>query len=275
MSGDVIMAIVNTVFLLGLLTWGLWPLCNRALFRWAVRFGVEISRDGRDQVIHDLERSKRLRWGAAVLGMAISSLPVYVNLISSRHAADFAGEGFGLVWIGAAALGAMVAEAVIHQHPRGPRAILERRRWTDFVPARPVRLTFAATGLGVVGAVFALVRHTEHAGTAAGAATCGLVGVVFLVVGLRRIVNRPRIALTGEARELDDAMRADGAHHIVGAALALSTFTASTAIVEGTWSVFPLIGFVLLPLQYYSLAHWWSLSAFAFWEITPERQLTA
>jgi hypothetical protein len=108
-------------------------------------------------------------------------------------------------------------------------------------------------------------------GTAVCAAIFGLIALLSLVVGLRQLVDRPRIALAGEARELDDAMRADGAHHVAGAALALSTFAASIAIIEGTWSIFPLIAFVMLPAQFLALTEWWSLSVFSSWEVTAER----
>lgn len=275
MTGDVIGAVVTSVCLVGLLAWGLRPIGDRSLFRWSGRFGLEISRGGREMVIQELERGKRLRWCAAVFGMTISALPVYVNLFAADHAADFAGPGYGLVWIGAAALGSTLAEAIVRQRPHDSMALLERRRWTDFVSTHPARWTLAATGLGVMGATLALVRHTEHAGTAIGAAVGGLVSVALVVVGLRRIVDRPRLALAGEARALDDAMRADGAHHIVGAALALSTSCASVAIVEGTWSVFPFIALVMAPLQYVALSNWWSLSTLSPWRVTTEQHVTA
>ncbi len=101
MSGDAIGALATSVALLALLTWGMWPTHDRRLFRWSARFGVVISRAGREQVIRDLERSKRLRWGAAVLGLGISALPTYVNLVSPNDAGRFAGEGYGLVWVAA------------------------------------------------------------------------------------------------------------------------------------------------------------------------------
>ena len=268
MSGDAIGALATSVALLALLTWGMWPTHDRRLFRWSARFGVVISRAGREQVIRDLERSKRLRWGAAVLGLGISALPTYVNLVSPNDAGRFAGEGYGLVWVAAPALGAMVAELVIHQHPRERRAILAPRRWSDFVPTRPVTLSIAAAGTGIVGGAFALIRHTEHAGTAVGAAGGGLFGIGLLILGLRHIVNRPRVALTGEARELDDALRADGAHHLVGAVLALTVSAGSVALSEGTWELFPLITLPLLVVQILALRRWWSLSIFSPWDVT-------
>ena len=45
--------------------------------------------------------------------------------------------------------------------------------------------------------------------------------IVAMIVGVHVVVNRPTLAAEEQDLRLDDALRADGAHHIVGASFAM------------------------------------------------------
>ena len=98
-----------------------------------------------------------------------------------------------------------------------------------------------------------------------------LVAAGGLLVGLRAITDRAALAPDGALREIDDALRADGAHHLAGVALALAGASVGVATPEGLigwWALFVLftnlVGVVALGL-------WWTLARTAPWSVARAR----
>lgn len=270
-TGTVIQALVVTLLAVVVLWRGRRRARPDELERWAARFGVVIADESRDLVVSTLERGRRMRATGAAIGIGIAGLPAYVNLIDAEQAGAFAGPLNGLAWVYGAALGTTLAEILLVQQPRDRRATLEARRWADYLPSSPVVWTAAATVGGAVGAVTAVSRATFQAHEAVGAAMACLVAGACLAVGLRRIVDRARLATVGPDRDIDEAMRSDGAHRLAGAAIAMAGTSAVVALSEGLWGVFPPIGLLLVVVQYAALSWWWTLSSTATWSVTEHR----
>jgi hypothetical protein len=175
-----------------------------------------------------IRRSRAWRYGVAAVGLAISMLPAFVNLLDGAAAGSFAGPPFGAAALAGAAGGAALAELLIVQRPSGlRRADLSTRRPSQYVAAGWTTLLAAAAAVSVGAAALVLGGAGSSDGTAREAAsvvTGGLASLVALGVataGLRTIAGRPRLALDGQLRAVDDALRAYGGRHLVGAALAL------------------------------------------------------
>jgi hypothetical protein len=272
-NGDVIQAIVVTILPVVVIWRGMRRMRAGDLDRWSARFGVVVSEGRREFVIATLERGRRIRFAGAAAGMIVGVLPAYVNLIEAERASDFAGPITGLAWVYGAALGTTLAEILIVQRPSDRRAILEARRWGDYVPSSPVVWTAVATVGGIIGAIIAVARDTYRAEEAVMAAVACLVAGACLAAGLARIVDRARLVTVGPDRDLDEAMRADGAHRVAGAAIAMAGTGAAVAMSEAVWEVFPPIALVLMAASWAALWWWWSLSTTAPWSVTEPRRV--
>ncbi|NND73649.1 MAG: hypothetical protein HKN44_01460 [Ilumatobacter sp.] len=177
---------------------------------------------------------------------------MYMNVIDVERAASFANDLTGQAPLAAAAVGAVVAELSLVHRPRGTRsATLTARRWSDDIHG--VWLATIA-GCLVVSLLAALLPRSQAGpewvwlGTAA---SC--MAILAATVGVHIVVNRPAISGDDDRARLDDALRADGAHHVVGAAVALAGVAtcASLSGVVGGW-----LGVIPFLLTYFVLGNW-------------------
>ena len=239
----------------GLLVWGLVralvPPSQRALTRWAARYGLHLSDVNRSVVSRYLQRTRSLEMAGAGVGWIASGLFVtgtgqFVPLFGIPLMMAIAGY----------LLGAVIAEATFIRQlaaPAGMRsAALTPRALVDYVPRLTVWALRALPAVLVVLAVlYALTpRHAETPSdvspTLVLAASALLVVVAFAVDRLlQAIVARPQPAIDADLMAADDAIRASSIHALSGAGVGL--------VLVG-------IGAVLFALQYASsndaLAAW-------------------
>lgn len=257
MPGNARLAVLVSLVPLAILWRGWRPLDEAHLQRWADRFGPTLDDETRPLVKAVLERGRRLRAAGAAVGCVVWALPAYMNLIDEDRAGDFAGAPTDLAWLYGAALGTALAEVLLVQRPRGPRvADLEPRRWQAYVGLRPVAAVVAAAvfAAGVGGE--AALRTRDRSGVVVAVALAAVAGAGLLVVGLRRIVHRPRLSVDVRLRVADEALRADGANRLAGAAVAMAGLSALRAVGEAHWQTMGalvLVGVVLQPV----LFGWW------------------
>lgn len=259
-----IMALVP-VSIAAVVCWrGLRPVADAELQHFVDRFDVVVHVGDELFVRARLRRSRAVRLCAAAAGVLVAGLPLYMNLIDPTRSADFANPVVGNAWIASAAAAALLAEVLVIQWPlRDRRARLEARRPHDYVARRwTARLGVIAGATVVVAAVGLGIGRGDRLELAAGALGAVL-AVGLTAFGLRQIADRPRLSSDEELRAIDDALRAYGAHHLVGAAIALATTSLATsfnAIVVGGWL------FLLGPAAtYWGLGAWWALAREQRW----------
>jgi hypothetical protein len=241
---------------------------------WQSRFDVEVPDDERAFVTTRLLRGRRIRAAGVAVGVGVAGVPSYMNLIDPSRAADFANPLVGNAWMFGATVGGLLAEALVVQRPRVRRATLEVRRARDYTDRRFVIAVYAAVPLTLVLASISTILGGHRwwfswFGVAgAGVAAAGV------ALGLRAIVDRPALAPEGIARDVDDALRADGALRLVGTAVALAAMGVSTSLPHGApggWSfVHVVFGYVSL----LGLVWWWSLARDVRWSVPRARALT-
>jgi hypothetical protein len=227
-GGDQIQAAASGGLVIAVAIVGLRPVRLPELLRWSARFGVRLDVDTAPLVRARIRRSRAWRYCAAAVGLAISVLPAFVNLLDADAAGSFAGPGFGAAALAGAAGGAVLAELLVVQRPSPTRrAELSPRRSSQYVTAGWILLLAAAAAMSVVAVALFLAGVGSSDGSAhdvASVATGGLSSFVAFwaaVAGLRAIARRPRLALEGPLRDVDDTLRIYGGRHLAGAALAL------------------------------------------------------
>ena len=268
MSGDVIQAVVISAIPVLVLWRGLRPLDEQQLRRWADRFGPTLDDETRPLIAGALRRGRRLRAVGAAVGLVVTAIPAYMNLIDPTRSSDFAGPVNGLAWVFGAALGATVAEVAFVQRPTGRRvATLDRRRWADYVAVPVVAAVVVAAVVASAAAVIAGVRRADGSGEAVALALAAAAAVACLLAGLRQIVARPRLSVDGRLRVVDEALRADGAHRLAGATFAMAGASALVSLTEATWDLVPLLGLATGLLQHAVFGWWWSLSRDVVWRM--------
>lgn len=250
---------------------GFGPYTDEMLDRWSLRYDVAMDHPRREWIRTRLRRARRARWVAFGLGTMVGSTPLYLNVVAPERAADAseALRGTHAPWI-AAALGTLLAELVVVQRPRGVAvAGLDRRRWGDYVGERwrtaLVALALIAVAAATAGVLDRAPDPFADRAVAGTAAAWAVLALVLAVVGMRAIVDRPLLSADGTDRRLDEALRSDGAHHLVGAAISMSVFGTSSALMEvmppgplelvvglGTWA---------------GISVWWFLSRQEPWNV--------
>ena len=82
-------------------------------------------------------------------------------------------------------------------------------------------------------------------------------------------MTRPTNAVSETTRRLDDALRADGAHHVVGASVAMAGLAALHAINDAlgasAWSM------LLALLMYVVLGSWYGIACTTRWNVDQVR----
>lgn len=270
-SGDWVMIALLGGLSLAIIVAGFGPVTDGILDQWCLRYDVAIDGGSRDWVRARLRRSRSMRWTSFGLGSVIAGLPMYMNVIDPSLSGDTArvvGD-LNAPWI-AAALGSLVAELTVVQRPRGPRvAEVQRRRWSDYVSDRWLVVLVVAATLGVVGAIDAMADRSFGRSSAVVGAVSAVFGLFAAVFGMRSIVDRPLVAVEGYDRLLDEALRADGAHHLVGAAVALSVLGASASLAAAVQTG-PL-GLIVTLGSWIGVACWWFLARQETWNVARVR----
>jgi|GEM_PF-4984391 len=274
--GDVVQAIVVLVvaaFVMGL---GSRPVGRRQIEHFGARFGVVVSGEDGSFVAARLHRSRVLRSSAVALGIVVGGLPAYMNLIDPGRAGDFAVEPLGYAWLFGAVLAAVAAEILVVQRPvRGGEAALVERRPEHYVSSRWVRTAAVPAGAALLLFGVAVVStDAELLGPSTGA-TGALVTLWAVTAGLRRIAERPRLEVAGRLEGLDDALRAHGAHHVVGAAVMLGAMSLLLTAAPVLNEAAPALNLVTGLLAYAALGIWYALARNVPWRArAPEGSTT-
>lgn len=259
-----------------LLLWrGLRPVSSRQLTRFVERFGVGLDDQDREFVAARLRRSRAMRSTAAAVGVLVTGLPAYMNLIDADRAGDFAVAPVGAAWMFGAAIAAAAAEVLLVQRParKGEAALVERRP-EHYVSRRWPRIAAALSAAAIVAFGAAVVGGYDSVLEASTGAVGAVIALVAVTVGLRRVADRPRLDTTGHLRALDDALRAYGAHHVVGAAVALSAGSLSIAAQPVFSEVAPVLNLVVGLLGWVSLGVWYTLARNEPWRVMQPAEVS-
>jgi hypothetical protein len=205
------------------------------------------------------------------VGVVVAGLPSFMNLIDPDRSADFANPLVQNTWLLGGALGALVAEVVVVQRPADRVASSSGRRVGDYVDVRWVRWVGLAIPITAALAVVstALERSSWWYGWVGLAGAFGAAGG--LLLGLRTITDRAALAPDGALRDIDDALRADGAHHLAGVAVALAGISVGVATphdLAGWWGLFTLLTSLVGAV---ALGIWWTLARDVRWSVAVAR----
>ncbi|MDY7101783.1 MAG: hypothetical protein S0880_11400, partial [Actinomycetota bacterium] len=216
--------LVDVVVLAGVglvLWWGWRSVTPRQLQRFSTRFGVELGEAEVDLVGARLRRGRVVRSIGVAAGVLVTYLPVGLGRVDPGLAREVADLPYlGAAWIFGAAAGALVAEVVVVQRPIVRRATVVRREPSDYVSAWLVRLLDGLVILTL--GLAATARDVDDPAQVVAGAAMVVVAWSLARLGLRTVVDRPRLAPSGRLADVDDALRALGAHHVVGPALAVA-----------------------------------------------------
>ncbi len=243
------------------------------LDRWQRRFDVQLDDTSTPVVRRRLRRGSSVRWISFLIGLHITMLPMYFNLIDADRAADFANPLYNNAFFFTTAIGAAAFELAVRQRRVGNEALVVRRRRSDYVDTWWSNLTFACASIAVVAAVVATWRAPIRWQYAWVGAVAGLTAVAIIRLGVGRVIDRPALAASGRLRDADEAMRADGVHHVTGAAVALATSGASTAAVIALGNSWLALPFGVLP--WLGIAWWSRLWLVEPWNVQQARRVRA
>src|ERR1700674_1917844 len=246
-GSDLLSTLIGFIPGAGMLVWGLVralvPPSQRALTRWAARYGLHLSDVNRSLISRYLQRTRSLQMAGAGVGWIATGVFVtgtgqFVPLFGVPLMIAIAGYLLGAVIAEASFLRQRGAQPGVRSAALTPRGLLDYVR----------RLTvWALRGLPVVLVVLAVLyalvpKHAETPSDVSAplvlAASALLVAVAFAVDRLlQAMVARPRPAINAELMAADDAIRASSIHALSGAGVGL--------VLVG-------IGAVLFALQYSS-----------------------
>jgi hypothetical protein len=272
-DGEVLQALVPLT-IASIVAWsGLRPVRDAELQKFVERFGVRIQTADDHFVRARLRRSRAVRLSAAGLGLLVAGLPAYMNLIDPSRSAEFANPVFGNAWIAAAATAALFVEVMVVQWPRRDRrAVIETRRPHDYIASRWTSRLAATSVVAVALAVSCLAAGRGDWFELSASAIGALIAATAAWVGLAQITDRPRFGSDDELRQIDDALRSYGAHHLIGAATALATSSLATAISALATSGW--LAFVGPVVTCYGLGVWWTLGRDERWPVRRRSAVT-
>jgi hypothetical protein len=240
------------------------------LGRWQARFDVELDGATSPLVGRRLRAGGAVRWTAFAIGMNVTMLPMYMNVIEPSRAADFNTPAVTNAFFFATAAGAFVFEVCVRQRNVDRSSNLVRRRSADYIDPRWPRIVAGLALATLVITVVASVQRTDEWATAWVGVAAALIALAASTIGINAIVNRPSLASSGPFRVADDALRADGAHHLLGAVCALATVGLSTSgqvlLPHFPWAL--LLG--LLP--WLGIAWWSRLWSAEPWSVRAARR---
>jgi hypothetical protein len=258
----------------GLLLWRGWRTVPEPFLQaWAQRFAVPLDDVTRPFVAHRIGTARRIRTTAAAFTLLVPGIPLYLSAVDADDPARWNGTWLWLPFIIGAPLAVLLGEALVRQRPVRRAATLERRSIRHYVEPTPLVAVGGFAALAVLtGLVGASQGFGHHAAAAIGG---GALSVALLAMGLRRIVRRPLLEPDGPLRLADDGLRADGAHHLAGAAvfLAVASLGQGFSGLADSWSSWVL----LLPglLTWVTYGYWWALTRDARWDARLARRRLA
>ena len=243
---------------------------------WQERFQVQVAPEDEAYVLARLRQARVVRAVFAAAGIAVAGLPFYLNVLEPTSASDFSGPAWGNAWVVGGVVGAVLAEVLVLQRPARRAASLVPRRAGDYVDLRWARWIGAGVVLTVLAtAVAASGRGFRWWHAPLGLAASGL-SAAALALGLRSIVRRPALDAGGHLRAVDEALRADGAHHLVGACVALSgTALDLAARGLGFRGWYGLLGLAASLVSMWSLLLWMTLARETRWSVPHARAAAA
>jgi hypothetical protein len=246
------------------------PISDQRLTQWSIRFNVLVSDSSAATIRRQLRRARSIRWTAFVAGVNVGSLPMYMNVIDVERAGDFASVLTAQAPFIAAALGSVAAELLfVHPRRRHRRtAGLVERRWSDFVPTLWVRCIGGSLPISLAAAIVATERNIGAGGWLWVGPAASALAIAAMTIGIHVAVNRPTLADSRHDLRVDDALRADGVHHIVGASFAMAGVATSAAL---TAAFGGLAGVVFALASYAVIGVWYSLAATDRWNVDQAR----
>lgn len=248
---------------------GFAPVRDRSMVKWSLRFNVLIADAASERwLVSRLRRAKVIRWTTFALGINIGMLPMYMNVIDVERAAEFSNDLTAYAPYAAAALGAVLAEVSLVRPPKGTRyASMVTRRWTDYIERFWLVVIASTLPLTVVASWLALRRFDPDWWWVAPLGSA--LAITAATIGVHVVVNRPTNAFSETTRRLDDALRADGAHHVVGASVAMAGLAAlhsiNDALGTSAWNLLPVL------LMYAVLGSWYGIACTTRWNVDQVR----
>ena len=246
MSGEWTFLVVLWIGTAAVVVRGVRPLSDHQLVQWSLRFNVLVDASTMDWLSSRLRRGRAVRWVSFAVGINIGMLPMYMNVIDVERAAEYSNQLTAQAPFAIAAVGAVLAELTIASRPSGLRSAgLVTRRWSDYVERLWLVVIACTLPISLIAAWIAAVRDVGWGWVWVGPAASAF-GVLAATVGVRVVVNRPAIDTDTNTRRVDDALRADGAHHVVGAAVAVAGIAAcssvSNALAPSVLGLIPALG---------------------------------
>lgn len=268
MDGDWVFLMVLWVGTVAIVVIGVRPITQRQLVRWSVRYNVLVDQTNDRWVSAQLRRARALRWTAFAVGLNVGMLPMYMNVIDAERAASFSNEFTGQAPFLAAAVGAVIAEVSLVRRPTGQRsALIVTRRWFDYIQRFWILAVVGALPVSLLAALYATTRAVSYSPWVWVAPVTVVFALVTITAGVHVVVNRPSVATDESERRLDDALRADGAHHVVGASVAVAGMATCSALTValGRWGIIPAL------FTYVVLGQWYAIALTTRWNVDQAR----
>jgi len=245
------------------------PVTQNQLTQWSVRFNVLVDDSTPSTLESQLRRARAIRCAAIVVGINVGALPMYMNVIDVERAGSFSNDLTAQAPFAAAALGSVIAELSLVHRPSGKRsAALVARRWTDYIDTMWIITIIACLPISLFVAFVATTGSNPHTSWLWVGPAASVLAILAMSLGVHVVVNRPANSLGEPHRRIDDALRADGAHHIVGAALALAgvaTCYTLMAAINGP------LGLLAGLLTYVVLGCWYGIARTERWNVDQAR----
>ena len=270
MNGDWWFLTILWCVTLAVIAFGTRSVSPERLDRWQRRFDVRLDDRTTPMVRRRLRTGSSVRWVSFLVGLHITALPMYFNIIDAHQASRFVNPLVSNAFFFTTALCAAGFEFAVRQRSRGGEALIVRRRRSDYVDRWWSSTTVVCSAVAVAAAFVATWREPFRWRYAWVGAAAGVMAVAIIRFGVSRIIDRPALSAAGGLRDADEAMRADGVHHIVGAAVAPATTGASTAAViaiDNSWLTIP---FALLP--WFGISWWSRLWLYEPWSVRRARE---
>ena len=266
--------LVLWIVTLAIVVVGLLPPGDQEVARWSRRFNVPLHSTTVDLVRAQLRRGRSIRFAFFALGIHIGMLPMYMNVIDVKRASEFSNPLTGSAPYALAAVGAFLAELAMAMASRpgqvtGVRsAALVSRHWFDYIHSFWLLFVIACLPISLIAAWFAKDDEQTLGWIWVGPALTA-VAILAATVGVSVVVNRPVVALASDTPGLDDALRSDGAHHILGAAVGVAGIAACTsatqALASSWWALIPGL------LTYAAIGAWYIIAGTSAWNVGQAR----
>lgn len=269
MSGSWLFLVVLWIATAGVIVVGSRPFSDDQLVHWSLRFNVLVDETTKDWVTSRLRRSRAIRWASFAVGINIGMLPMYMNVIDVERAAEFSNQLTAQAPFAIAAVGAVLAELTITGRPSGVRSAgLVSRHWSDYVERLWLVVIVCTLPISLIAVWIAARNDVDTQWLWVGPAA-SVFGVLATTIGVRVVVNRPASHTDTSGQRIDDALRADGAHHVVGAAVAVAGIatcsSVSHALATSWLALIPML------LSWVVLGIWNGIACNTTWNVDQAR----